>query len=212
MTTDRAQARREEIVTAAIEQLAERGIASTRVTDVAKALGISSGLIFYHFETKEQLFAEAFSFAAGRVLAEVATVASSNVDVRERLQQAFTLYQHVEGSLGWRVWIDGWSEALRNEPLRIVTEKLNRSWVTVIETLIVEGIESGEFEIADATAAAVTVLALLDGQSLRTVLWPDLAVQTAVRAAVSSAIDAILDGTARPETQLPESRESVESS
>ncbi|NEE39767.1 TetR family transcriptional regulator, partial [Streptomyces sp. SID7982] len=39
--------RREEILDATVEQIKQRGIATTRVTDVASALGVSSGLIYY---------------------------------------------------------------------------------------------------------------------------------------------------------------------
>ena len=46
----------------------KRGFAHTRVADVAAALGISTGLVFYHFESKDALLSAAFAYAAERDL------------------------------------------------------------------------------------------------------------------------------------------------
>ena len=48
--------------------MTKRGFARTRVGDVADALGVSTALIFYHFGTKEKLFAEALEHAVKRDL------------------------------------------------------------------------------------------------------------------------------------------------
>lgn len=61
--------RREEIVLAALEQVRARGIAGVRAADVAKALDVSTALIFYHFGTLETLIIEAFRQAAETNLA-----------------------------------------------------------------------------------------------------------------------------------------------
>ena len=51
--------RRAEILEITCEVVIERGFAATRIADVAKRLGVSSSLIHYHFDSKEQLLAEA---------------------------------------------------------------------------------------------------------------------------------------------------------
>ena len=49
------EARRQQIVDAMHKVVLERGLHDTRFADVAAQLGISSGLIHYHFATKEEL-------------------------------------------------------------------------------------------------------------------------------------------------------------
>ncbi|HKO84637.1 MAG TPA: helix-turn-helix domain-containing protein, partial [Actinomycetota bacterium] len=49
----KADVRREEILRATCREVIARGFASTRVGDVAAALGVSTGLVFYHFTNKE---------------------------------------------------------------------------------------------------------------------------------------------------------------
>ncbi|MEW6403774.1 MAG: TetR/AcrR family transcriptional regulator [Chloroflexota bacterium] len=47
--------RREQILTAAFRVAARKGLESMTVRDVAAEAGLSSGLVFFHFETKEAL-------------------------------------------------------------------------------------------------------------------------------------------------------------
>lgn len=50
--------RREQLIEATIDTLAAKGYASTTLADVAKAAGLSGGIVNFHFETKDKLLAE----------------------------------------------------------------------------------------------------------------------------------------------------------
>ncbi|MEL7536150.1 MAG: TetR/AcrR family transcriptional regulator [Pseudomonadota bacterium] len=52
----RKEDRPEEIVAAAFDEFAERGYADTRLEQVAKRAGVSKGLVYLYFKTKEHLF------------------------------------------------------------------------------------------------------------------------------------------------------------
>lgn len=52
----RKEDRPQEITAAAFEAFAENGYAATRVDDVAKRAGVSKGLLYLYFKTKEELF------------------------------------------------------------------------------------------------------------------------------------------------------------
>ncbi|MEV0400146.1 TetR family transcriptional regulator C-terminal domain-containing protein [Actinoallomurus sp. NPDC050550] len=161
--------RREEILRAAVAQIAERGVAAVRVADVAAALGVSTALVFYHFRSKDRLVAEAFAYAARRDLDRLAEVAGSGGSARRRLVRALRLY-HPSGSAapGWRLWIDGWSAALREPELRRVCRRLDLRWRDTIAGIIAEGVAAGEFSCADPEAAAWRITALIDGLSVQT--------------------------------------------
>jgi AcrR family transcriptional regulator len=161
--------RREEILRAAVAQIAERGVAAVRVADVAAALGVSTALVFYHFRSKDRLVAEAFAYAARRDLDRLAEVAGSGGSARRRLVRALRLY-HPSGSAapGWRLWIDGWSAALREPELRRVCRRLDLRWRDTIAEIIAEGVAAGEFSCAEPEAAAWRITALIDGLSVQT--------------------------------------------
>jgi AcrR family transcriptional regulator len=56
--------RRQQLIDATIQVLAHRGYASLTAADVAKAAGLSVGIINFHFESKEKLLAASLAFLA----------------------------------------------------------------------------------------------------------------------------------------------------
>jgi AcrR family transcriptional regulator len=52
----RKEDRPQEITEAAFEAFAEKGYSATKVADVAKRAGVSKGLMYLYFKTKEELF------------------------------------------------------------------------------------------------------------------------------------------------------------
>jgi AcrR family transcriptional regulator len=66
-----SNARRAQIVAAAIETLAEVGYANTSLARIAARLGISKGVISYHFAGKDDLIAEIVSQVLQRAWANI---------------------------------------------------------------------------------------------------------------------------------------------
>lgn len=48
--------RREQILTAALRLFATKGLAATRMSDLSKSTGISQGLVYHYYRSKEELF------------------------------------------------------------------------------------------------------------------------------------------------------------
>ncbi|WP_030515290.1 TetR/AcrR family transcriptional regulator [Nocardia sp. NRRL WC-3656] len=63
-----AQDRREEILIAAMREFAERGFAAVSMVAIAGRAGISKALVYQHFTSKEQLYAECLTALADPLL------------------------------------------------------------------------------------------------------------------------------------------------
>jgi AcrR family transcriptional regulator len=50
--------RRTEILEAALKVFAHRGLAGTKVGDIAATAGLSHGLLYHYFRSKEEIFTE----------------------------------------------------------------------------------------------------------------------------------------------------------
>ena len=50
--------RRAQILSHALRLFATRGLAATKITDIAAAAGVSQGLIYHYFSSKEEIFTE----------------------------------------------------------------------------------------------------------------------------------------------------------
>jgi AcrR family transcriptional regulator len=158
----KADVRREEILRATCREVIARGFASTRVGDVAAALGVSSGLVFYHFASKENLLGEAFRYAAEEHLDGLAAAAGGG-SALQRLDRILRLYFPAGSSEAWVLWIDAWSQALRDPELAEISRQLDLRWKQTMAAVIREGVAAGEFACPDPEATAWRLTALLDG-------------------------------------------------
>ncbi len=55
---EQKEARRNEILVAGLDLFIRRGYSSTKINDIAKYVGMSTGLLFHYFESKEKLYEE----------------------------------------------------------------------------------------------------------------------------------------------------------
>jgi TetR/AcrR family transcriptional repressor of bet genes len=62
-TLDR-DTRRQQLITATITMIAEKGFSRTTLTDVAARAGVSHGLVLFHFKSKDQLLTETLDYLA----------------------------------------------------------------------------------------------------------------------------------------------------
>lgn len=159
--------RRAEILEVTCQVVIERGFAATRVSDVANKLGVSTGLIHYHFDSKQQLLAEAFQHAARQEMASLeADLASAPNDIA-KLDRVLENYTPGQGDLDWLLWIDSWGEALRNPAMKKISQELDVEATALIERVIREGVASGVFVCPDPSGTSWRLAALLDGLGIQ---------------------------------------------
>jgi len=163
--------RRLEILDAACAVVLERGLANLRVADVADALGVSTGLIHYHFASKDDLLAATLRHAAEADILRLEKSVASSVDPISRFDRVLREYlPSPRGDQTWLLWIDTWAAGLRNPVVRDISEELDEAWVRVLEGVIVAGVDAGVFTSDDPRAAAWRLACLLDGLGLQVVL------------------------------------------
>ena len=174
MARRKVDVRREEILRATCDEVARRGFASTRAADVANALGISTGLVFYHFESKDALLSAAFAYAAERDLARLDRAARGRGSARRRLARILMMYGPEGEAAGWALWVDAWSAALRSPEMAEVSRALDVRWKDTVAEVIAQGVASGELTCDDPSAAAWRITALIDGLAVQSTVHPGL--------------------------------------
>lgn len=165
------EVRREEILSATTDLLDRIGLAAIRVSDVAKVLGVSPALVFYHFGTKDALVADAFAHAVDRDLDKLDQALARGADPMDRLRRVLKLYGPTGQATGWRVWIDAWALAQREPVIRKVLRRLDHRWAAALREVIDDGVADGSFTCSDPDAAVARVSALLDGLSVATLVY-----------------------------------------
>ncbi len=97
MAAPRFQRRKEdrpaEITEAALAAFAEKGYAATRVDEVAKRAGISKGLLYLYFKTKEDLFKAVIrSFLSPRIDALISNIEETELSAEGFLRGPFLAF------------------------------------------------------------------------------------------------------------------------
>jgi AcrR family transcriptional regulator len=163
--------RRRQIVDATHNVTLVKGLHELRIADVADALDVSTGLIHYHFATKDELIEAMLGEMAEREIVTVRRSLERLATPEEKLARAIEVYlPSSRRDHAWILWIDVWGEALRDANLRRISEELDNAWVELVAEIITGGIGTGAFHTDDPLAAAWRLCALLDGLGLQVVL------------------------------------------
>jgi AcrR family transcriptional regulator len=165
--------RRQQILDAAVEVIAERGVCDSRIADVAKKAGASPALVLYYFASKDRLLAEALAHAEDRFYLQTFHKLTEMVSARDRLVALIDLsFPPGEGGIDsdWTLWLELWSRALRDPEVAGKREALDRRWRTTIADIVREGQRAGEFADVDVEGFALRLASLIDGLAVQVVL------------------------------------------
>jgi AcrR family transcriptional regulator len=161
------------ILDAAVVVIAQRGAASTRLADVARAIGRSTGTLQHYFGSRDELLAAAFR-RLNDAGAEAARAAAAEIDDPwARLQSVLdeVLGGGPDWTAEWQVWLEFWTACARDPQLRALTGDVYATWRSLIAEAIAEGRRSGAFTpVAPPAEVAAALLALLDGLALHALL------------------------------------------
>ncbi len=169
--------RHQEILEAASRVITDRGLAETRIQDIAEACGVSPGLILYYFESKDRLLVEALNYTSDQFYLRTARELRKMPAARDRLIRVIEL--SVPGLLPeydlldeWALWLEIWVRALRDPDLAKERELLDRRWVQTIAEMIRYGRQTGEFptDARDADDLAMQFSAMTDGLAIQVLL------------------------------------------
>ena len=168
--------RHQEILDAAARVITERGLAETRISDIADQAGVSPGLILYYFESKDRLLAEALTFANDqfylRTSREVRRIPSAKDQLRRLIDLSVPGYLPEYGRLDeWALWIEVWVRALRDPDMAKDREALDQRWRSQLAEIIRGGQAAGEFSSSeDPDELALRIAAIIDGLAIQVIM------------------------------------------
>jgi AcrR family transcriptional regulator len=171
-----SEARRTQILEAAVAVIGARGLCDTRIADIAERAGTSSALVLYYFASKDRLLAEALAYSEERFYAETAEQLSHIETAKDQLVRLIELSCSSGKATGenwldeWVLWLDMWARAPRDPEVARDREALERRWRETIAAIVRDGQTRGEFAAVDAYDFAIRLGALIDGLAIMVVL------------------------------------------
>ena len=156
--------RKPQILAAAAEVIAQRGLASTRIADVAERAGTSASAVLYWFGSKDDLLSNALTVDEDRFYAAVTERLVALDDPRDRLRLLIEAYA---AEYDVTLWMELWGRALRDDGAAVARQRLDDRWRDQIAEVIRDGQHLGEFAGVDGDDAAAIIASLLDGLAVQ---------------------------------------------
>jgi AcrR family transcriptional regulator len=162
--------RRRLVIEAAREVIARRGMAATRMRELAAAAGVSLGTLSYHFSGIDEVLAGVIEAEETDFLLPLVEHALAAETGREGLRRL------VDGLLNdgqrtrehWLLWLDFWTLATRDATYGRWQHESFRAWRDVVAELVDRGRVDGSLTVANQESAVRQFMALLDGVAVQT--------------------------------------------
>ncbi len=175
------EAKKLEIMQAAIQAFSQNGVANTKMIDIAKAASIGKGTIYEYFSSKEEIFASGFTYFFDGFEREMKQALSKSEDPAEQLEILIrrSLSAFFEDQLKFAaIMLDFWAEGIRNKDDAINNvinlKQLYQGYRAMVVQIIENGMRRGVFRQLDPVPYASFLIGAIDGLMLQWVMEPEL--------------------------------------
>jgi AcrR family transcriptional regulator len=149
--------KRERILEEAVKLFYERGFTGTTLDDIAAELGVTKPFIYTHFRSKTDLLAALCTPTIELSLDAVTRAAKAPGSPTERLYRAIVDFTQVVLSRQANIAIYFREEKNLSPDAIEEINALRKKFDRVLSKLLTEGVAAGEFDIKDASLAALAI-------------------------------------------------------
>jgi AcrR family transcriptional regulator len=160
-----AEATVRRILDAAVELFARKGFAATGIREIAAEAGVTSGALYGHLGTKEELLVEIMRSTIGPLADHGEPIATAPRPATERL--VALVEQHVRFHCAHPLHTLITDSELRSltGPRRAGVLRLRDRYEQVWRQVVSDGVSAGEFHVADQPVTTAAVLDLCTGMA-----------------------------------------------
>lgn len=159
--------RREQIVEAMISVMARRGYEAASVTRIARAAGLTPGLVHYHFKNKQEILLALLNrLVAGHGEMLDRHLSDAGEDARARLEAFIRCHLGLGASAdpeAMACWVLLSGEALRQPEVREALGAALERLAARLEAVVQAGVDDGDFQCERVDVAASALLATIQG-------------------------------------------------
>jgi TetR/AcrR family transcriptional repressor of nem operon len=164
----KGQQTRERIIAEAAAIFNQRGYEGCSIQAIMEATGLEKGGIYRHFESKEELAAEAFDYAWTVAITKRRYNLDAIPNHADRLKQHIANFVTRTGLPGGCPLLNTAVDSDNGNPvLRDRVRKALRNWKNMLSQILEEGVKAGTIQSGiDASAAANRIVGGLEGAML----------------------------------------------
>lgn len=166
--------RRQELIQATIAVIARHGYSGTTVARVAERARVSTGLMNFHFDSKDRLFRATFAHLAEeyeRVWQR--NLAGAAADPQARAHAMIECYfdRRIFTRDKLAVWFTFWSDAELRDRYRAAAARIERRYLTALEAEIRRLVMASGGPASAAKPVTAALSAMIDGYWLQAMIY-----------------------------------------
>lgn len=170
--------RREAILSAALHLFAKKGLAAAKSSDIAAAAGISQGLLYHYFTSKEEIFTTLIRNAFEKMNEACVMLEGLSISPKEKVQMAVEkllegLGTHPSTAETYLLIAQATASGAIPEEARQAIRTLNRTPYEVMTRIFAAGQASGVFRQDPPEVLAQMFWTSFTGLSIYKALHPD---------------------------------------
>ena len=172
---DVSEERKTQILAAATKVFTERGFADARMDDIVTEAGLSKGALYWYFDSKDAIIIsildQIFDYETGHVRELLEREDSAKLKLEVFIETMVKDLEKMKPLMP--IFFDFWSLSVRKKTINQAIKKYYQRFLDLIEPIIEDGIEQGEFRPVDVKETAVAIGAMYEGTILFYVYFPD---------------------------------------
>jgi AcrR family transcriptional regulator len=171
---DVSQARREQIITAAVSVFTRLGFHEARMDDIVQESGLSKGALYWYFKSKDDIIAAIMDRFIDREIEGMESALKLEAPVAEKLLRLHEMFiEEMRDMIGLMpILYEFYAAATRKASVRKALLRFFQPMRKLLSALLQQGIDNGEFKPVDADVIAVDLIAFYEGLLLLAVLDP----------------------------------------
>lgn len=169
--------RQEQILQAAMKVFARRGMAAAKISDIASEAGLSHGLVYHYFKSKEEIF---FTLVKKALQGSASVIQYAQQQEGSPLQKLRWLTQMIlqnitgEGAYLFLIMMQAFtSDGIPEEVKQMMDDELAFSAIKATLPLIKAGQLTGEILQDDPEILAVLYYSFIQGLAISKIQWKD---------------------------------------
>jgi len=168
--SDVSELRKDQILDAASEVFAEKGVHESRMDDIVEESGLSKGTLYWYFKSKDDILIAIFEKMFSREFEQLSVLVSTGGSAAERI---LTFTEEVVKDINRMLRLmplayEFISLAFRRKFVQDTFKHYINSFMGLLTPIIQQGIDNGEFKQIDPFDVSIAIGAIFEGTIL---LW-----------------------------------------
>ena len=173
---DVSEERKAQILEAATIVFTKHGFADARMDDIVAQSGLSKGAIYWYFDSKDAIIVsildQIFDYETGYIRESLEREDSAKMKLEVFVETTIKELEKMKPLMP--IFFDFWSLSVRKKTVNQAIKRYYQSFLDLIEPILEQGIEQGEFHPVVVSETAIAIGAMFEGTILFYVYFSDI--------------------------------------